>query len=84
MTTGKFLQLGERAFNMERMFNIREGLTGADDILPLRLTNEVIDPERSDSKVDLQSMLPRYYEIRGWGKEGKPTVQKLNQLQIEC
>lgn len=84
MTTGRFLQLGERAFNMERMFNIREGLTGSDDALPLRLTHEAVEPERPDSKVDLQSMLPLYYKIRGWNQEGKPTAKKLDQLQIVC
>ena len=82
MTTGRFLQLGERSFNMERMFNIREGLTGADDTLPARLTDKAIDPGRPDSRVDLSSMLPVYYQIRGWTCEGNPTSQKLKQLQI--
>ncbi len=82
MTTGRFLQLGERCFNMERMFNIREGLSAADDTLPGRLTSEPIDPACIDSKVDLSSMLPLYYEIRGWTKEGSPTTRKLKQLQI--
>lgn len=82
MTTGRFLQLGERSFNMERVFNIREGLTGADDTLPPRFTEEMIDPACTDSKVDLSSMLPLYYGIRGWNKEGQPTAQKLQQLKI--
>ncbi|MCL1847513.1 MAG: aldehyde:ferredoxin oxidoreductase [Coriobacteriia bacterium] len=38
--TGSFIELGERCFNLERMFNLREGLTGADDTLPERLTKE--------------------------------------------
>ena len=82
MTTGRFLQLGERAFNMERMFNIREGFTASDDTLPSRLTGEPIDPACTDSKVDLPSMLPLYYEVRGWTKEGNPTTRKLKQLRI--
>lgn len=82
MTTGRFLQLGERSYNMERVFNIREGLTCADDTLPPRLTNEAIDPVCTNSKVDLSLMLPLYYKIRGWNKEGQPTAQKLQQLQI--
>jgi aldehyde:ferredoxin oxidoreductase len=82
MTTGKFLQLGERSFNMERVFNIREGINGTEDSLPRRLTDEAIDPARSDSKVDLSAMLPLYYKIRGWDKAGQPTTNKLRQLQI--
>ena len=82
MTTGKFLQLGERSFNMERVFNIREGINGTEDSLPRRLTDEAMDPARSDSKVDLSAMLPLYYKIRGWDKAGQPTTNKLRQLQI--
>ncbi|MDR0877373.1 MAG: aldehyde ferredoxin oxidoreductase family protein [Treponema sp.] len=38
MYTGSFLRLGERSYNLERLFNQREGLSGADDSLPGRLT----------------------------------------------
>ncbi len=81
MTTGRFLQLGERSFNMERMFNIREGLSAKEDDLPQRLTHEEL-PKDSNSKVELNAMLPRYYKIRGWDKQGRPTAKKLDQLQI--
>jgi len=38
MYTGSFLRLGERSYNLERLFNLREGLTAEDDALPDRLT----------------------------------------------
>lgn len=83
MTTGKFMQMGERAFNTERMFNLREGLTGRDDDLCERLKNIPQDPDRPDTVVPLDVMLPRYYKVRGWDKNGVPTAKKLKRLRVE-
>lgn len=83
MTIGKFLQAGERCFNLERCFNIREGLTSQDDSLPARLTSQPLEPEREDTIVDLDIMLPIFYKIRGWDKQGIPAAKKLRQLQIK-
>lgn len=83
MTMGKFLQAGERCFNMERLYNIREGLTGADDSLPSRMTDQPLEPERGDTIVDLEKMLPVFYRARGWDEKGIPTSKKLKQLKID-
>lgn len=82
MTSGKFLQIGERCFNIERLFNLREGLTAEDDELCKRLTEVPQDPERPDTIVPLDKMLPKYYKVRGWDKNGVPTKKKLKQLGI--
>ncbi len=82
MTMGKFMQAGERCFNIERLFNIREGLTGADDSLPERMTDHPLEPERKDTIVDLVKMLPVFYRARGWDEKGVPTAKKLKQLRI--
>lgn len=82
MTSGKFLQVGERCFNTERLFNVREGLTSEDDSLCDRLTKTPQDPNRPDTVVPLDKMLPRYYKVRGWDKKGVPTKKKLKQLGI--
>jgi len=81
-TAGKFLQAGERAFNMDRLFNLREGLTAADDTLCDRLTKTPQDPNKPDTVVPLDKMLPRYYKVRGWDKNGVPTPRKLKKLGI--
>ena len=83
MTSGKFLQIGERCFNTERLFNLREGLTSADDTLCDRLTKTPQDASRPDTVVPLSKMLPRYYKIRGWDKNGVPTPKKLKKLGID-
>ncbi len=83
ITAGRFLQLGERCFNTERLFNLREGLTAEDDALCERLTKTPQDPKRPDTVVPLDKMLPRYYKVRGWDKNGVPKPKKLRQLGID-
>lgn len=81
MTTGKFMQLGERGYNIERLYNYREGLTANDDSLPGRLT-KVPQDENPATVVRLDKMLPRYYKVRGWKEDGSPSKLKLWQLKI--
>ncbi|MGE5422236.1 MAG: aldehyde ferredoxin oxidoreductase C-terminal domain-containing protein, partial [Ignavibacteriales bacterium] len=82
MTTGMLIQLGERSYNMERMFNVREGMSSAEDSLPARLTSVPLDPNDPNTVVSLDKMLPEFYEARGWDEKGIPTAKKLKQLGI--
>jgi aldehyde:ferredoxin oxidoreductase len=87
MYTGSFLRLGERSYNLERLFNLREGLSMADDSLPERLT-KTPQPARNgtanvDHVVPLEKMLKRYYKVRGWDAAGVPTKRTLKRLKIE-
>jgi aldehyde:ferredoxin oxidoreductase len=83
MFTGSFIKLGERGFNLERLFNIREGLGAADDSLPDRLTKTPQQPGRPDTVVPLEKMLKRYYRVRGWTTAGVPAGGTLKRLAIE-
>lgn len=83
MFTGQFFDLGERSYNLERLYNLREGLTAKDDSLPKRLTKELQDPKNPRTAVPLEKMLPIYYKTRGWDKEGRPKKCKLRRLGIE-
>lgn len=82
MHLGKFLEIGERGFTLERMFNLREGLDKKDDTLPERLTNIPQQVENPKSKVPLKSMLRRYYQIRDWDQEGRPNKSLLKKLNL--
>ena len=78
-------KVGERAINLARVFNMREGLTRADDTLPPRLLEEPLPEGPAKGKVNenLPAMLDRYYELRGWDKAtGKPTPEKLRELGL--
>ena len=75
--------VGERAYNLERLFLLRAGFTGADDTLPDRILKQPLlkgDAEGNVPRLDV--LLPEYYELRGWDKNGVPTPEKLAQLGL--
>lgn len=82
--TGSFVKLGERGYNMERLYNYREGLTKADDSLPERLTKTPQDPNNPKTVVRLDKMLPVYYRIRGWTADGAPKARTLRRLGVQA
>ena len=73
-TVEELEKIGERIWNMEREFNNAAGFTKADDSLPKRLLTEAAKTGGSKGSVShLAEMLPKYYEVRGWDSEGRPT-----------
>ncbi|MDP3448268.1 MAG: aldehyde ferredoxin oxidoreductase family protein [Eubacteriales bacterium] len=82
--TGSFVRLGERGYNMERLYNFREGLTGKDDSLPDRLTKTPQDANNPKTVVRLDQMLPVYYKIRAWDETGAPRKRTLRKLGIKA
>lgn len=82
-TLDDFVKLGERTWNLERLFNLKAGLTKADDTLPKRLLKEAhTDGPSKGVTVKLDQMLPVYYKERGWDEEGVPTPEKLAELGL--
>lgn len=83
--TGNDVQtIGERIFTLERLFNLREGLTIDDDQLPDRFT-QVPLPEgpAKGQVVELDKMLPEYYKLREWDfNTGYPKANKLRKLRL--
>ena len=69
-TQESLITIGERIWNLERMFNFKAGLGGETDKLPSRF------------KVPLQPMLEEYYRVRGWKPNGFPTQDKLKSLGL--
>ena len=71
------LSLGERIWNLERLFNIEAGFSATDDTLPQRMLEEPMPEGPARGQVcKLQEMLPEYYTIRGWSDQGVPTEEK--------
>ncbi len=78
------LKAGERIWNIERQFNLREGMDTAEDTLPSRLLNEPIPEGPAKGMVShLPEMLPEYYKLRGWDAKGIPTTGKLEELGLQ-
>jgi aldehyde:ferredoxin oxidoreductase len=81
MSGGHLQEIGARIFNLERIYNLREGLTQEQDTLPSRILNEPIFSDTTTGH-PLDQLLPRYYKLRGWDKNGVPTAKTLKGLQI--
>jgi aldehyde:ferredoxin oxidoreductase len=83
MDFGRYYLVGERGYTLERMFNIREGLTAKDDSLPARFTKEPLMFGKKGYTVPLDKMLKKYYKLRGWDALGRPTKKLLKKLEID-
>jgi aldehyde:ferredoxin oxidoreductase len=77
------LKAGERIFNLQRAFNNRFGISRADDCLPLRVMTSTIGGPNEGFVPNLEEQLKEYYELRGWEADGRPSRDKLKELDLE-
>ena len=100
VTGADLLAIGERIVNLERLYNVRQGLSRADDHLPARFTTEPAplyeyeedaatgemarsaEPIRYGLLHDFDAMLDRYYDLRGWTRDGIPTNETLERVGL--
>ncbi len=83
----ELLKIGERAINLQRLFNIREGLKREDDMIHERMGKLPAFGNYSKKEdcviKDFSAMLDEYYQARGWNIEtGKPRKEKLEELGL--
>ncbi len=85
ITEDELMTIGERIVNVERLFNIRQGLTRKDDTLSERFLKEPIPSGPAKGRVlNLEPMLAEYYQARGWDPEtGRPTRAGLERLGLK-
>ncbi len=82
-TMEKLAVVGERIWNMERLFNNAAGFTAKDDDLPARLKTEPAKTGPAKGLVSgIDKMRPEYYKARGWSAEGVPTKETLARLGL--
>ncbi len=79
-------QVGERVWTLERLFNLREGLSKKDDTLPDRLFTVPIHDGPSKGAVvnrtDFENELEAYYAVWGWSSDGIPTPETVERLGL--
>lgn len=76
--------IGERIFNLERLFNQREGFSRKNDTLPERFLAEPFhEGPSAGHTVPLEQLLDDYYRVRGWDTNGSPTEETLTKLGLE-
>jgi aldehyde:ferredoxin oxidoreductase len=79
----KLAAVGERIWNMERLFNNAAGFTAKDDDLPPRLKTEPAKTGPAKGKVSgIDKMRPEYYKARGWDDKGVPSKETLQRLGL--
>ncbi|MCP4376981.1 MAG: aldehyde ferredoxin oxidoreductase family protein [bacterium] len=84
LTGDDMFAVGDRIWNLERMFNLAAGIDPSQDTLPKRLLNDPIPEGESKGAVNkLDQLLPGYYEERGWSSDGIPTDEKLQALGLK-
>jgi aldehyde:ferredoxin oxidoreductase len=81
-------RVGERIVNLERLFNVREGVRRRDDVLPWKVMHEPIPAGPSAGMYcppeELAEMLDAYYALRGWDGDGVPTRERLIDLGLDA
>jgi len=88
-TTSQLMEIGERIYTIERMFNNREGFSRKDDALPERYFKEATPiglPRVKGRKINrekFEKMLDDYYTLHGWDNNGTPTKETIQKLRIE-
>lgn len=80
----KYLWLvGERIFNLERAFIVRDGFNVSQDTVPERILKEPVPREPSKGQIfELDTLLKDYYRVRGWNEKGIPKREKLEELGL--
>ena len=83
----EIFQIGERIWNLGRLFNLREGVEV--DMIPAKL----LDPEdafpggpsagKSIGRGAFEQALAEFYSLRGWDERGVPTEAKLEELDVD-
>ena len=76
----ELMTVGERIFNLKRLFNTRLGISRKDDFLPPRFLTLT---RQGTQLPPMGQLLADYYEVRGWSEEGIPMPEKLQALGLE-
>ena len=83
----ELMRWGERRNHLMRVYNLREGLTHRDDILPDRFYEKPIDFGRLKGSVfdrkEFASSVKFLYQMNGWDEEGIPLPATLSDHHLE-
>lgn len=90
-TKEELMQVGERAYQIERAIVVMRGIRKQDDMPNWRCLNETCPGDHPVNPIPLPKideekfvkLLEAYYELRGWNSEGIPTEKTLIDLGLE-
>ncbi|TWH83726.1 aldehyde ferredoxin oxidoreductase family protein [Sedimentibacter saalensis] len=83
-TNRDLLKTSERGIALQRLINVRDGMSRKDDTLPPKMLRAaVIGGRAGKSPAAFEKMLDDYYKLRGWDENGIPTAKTLEELGLE-
>jgi len=86
VTAFELMRVGERAWTLARLFNLRQGLSASDDTLAPRSYEPTTSGPLAEGGIDpeaLRQAIHTYYAMLGWDREsGIPTPETLQELDV--
>lgn len=80
----ELLKTSERGIVLQRLINVRDGLSRKDDTLPPKMMQSAIIGGRAGKRpTGFNNMLDDYYKLRGWDGNGIPTPKTLEELNLQ-
>jgi len=83
----ELIRVAERVMTVARLFNIKEGFSAADDVLPERFFQPKTDGVLADKppldRTAMEKAKSYYYTLMGWDAHGVPLPEKVEELYIE-
>ena len=83
----EIMKFGERRAHLMRWYNLREGLTIDDDMLPARFYEEPISggPQKGAllDREAYRESVRTFYAMMGWDREGVPSLETLYEARLE-
>jgi aldehyde:ferredoxin oxidoreductase len=87
LSVDELYAMGERIWNLTRLFNLKAGLTKESEDLPVRFKEEPLadGPAAGHRFVDedIARLRADYYQVRGWDENGVPRPETLARLGVE-
>lgn len=87
VSSSDLMRIGERIRNVERLYNVRAGMTRRDDVPPSRFFQPIPSGPYQGERLqrnEWDAMLDRYYALSGWDPTGRPTPAHLNALGLDA
>ncbi|MBO4289940.1 MAG: aldehyde ferredoxin oxidoreductase family protein [Lachnospiraceae bacterium] len=81
----ELFKVGERSQNLQRLINVRDGMSRKDDTAPKKLFLPAATGSRAfkaPTQAEFDWMLDEYYKQRGWDNNGIPTAERLEELGL--
>jgi len=85
MSYWRLMKTVERGLTLSKLFNLREGFTEFEDVLPKRMRTPQTkgDKESYVDPVKYEAVKKLYYSMLGWDERGVPTWTRLVELDME-